>query len=246
MCNNAGVAMEIKTASSLFKLKRTKKITTDKKPLNKCLNGGIALGRITELVGTPGAGKTQLCLKLCLNVQIPQTVGGLEGKALYIDTKRDFHPTRLKEMAMDLEKRFQHKVKDFKATNMLKNVYYVDCLNAAQLMATITNLRKYLTAQPNINLIVVDTISFPLRMLEDIYKRTALLMEIHDSMQRIMHNYNVAFVLTNELGYHRRRRRWQLQPILGQKHTHLINDRIWLTESEYFRGKTLKTRRLIS
>lgn len=52
-------------------------------------------------------------------------------------------------------------------------------------------------------------------------------------------------MITNELGYHRRKRSWQLQPILGQKHTHLINERIWLTENQYFIGKTLNTRRII-
>ncbi|KAM8718383.1 hypothetical protein ACLKA7_000195 [Drosophila subpalustris] len=237
----------MRTANSLFKSRQTQKIITDIKSVDKHLHGGIALGKITELVGMPGTGKTQMCLKLCLNVQIPQQIGGLEGKALYLDTRKDFNPERLQELAMDLEKRLQHQVTDFKASNMLKNVYYVDCPNAGQLIASILSLGKYLIAQPNIKLIVVDSLSFPIRMLESVSERTALLMELHDSMCRMLRIYNVAFVITNELGYHRRKRRWQLQPILGQKHMHLINERIWLTENtDYFVGKTLSTRRLIS
>jgi len=34
-------------------------------------------------------------LQLCLNVQIPKAAGGLEGSALFIDSRQDFHPERL-------------------------------------------------------------------------------------------------------------------------------------------------------
>ncbi|XP_034487216.1 DNA repair protein RAD51 homolog 3 [Drosophila innubila] len=238
--------MEMKNASNLFKLKQTEKITTDIKSIDKFLRGGIALGKITELVGTPGTGKTQMCLRLCLNVQLPQKIGGVEGKALFLDTRKDFDPARLQELATDLEKRLQNQLTDFKASDMLKNVFYLDCPSAAQLIASILNLRKLLSAQPTIKLIVVDSLAFPIRMLESVAERTALLMEIHDAMQRILRLYSVTFVITNELGYHRRKRRWQLQPILGQKHMHLINERIWCTENEYFMGKTLNTRMFIT
>ena len=36
------------------------------------LGGGVPIGQITELVGLPGIGKTQMCIQLALNVQLPQ------------------------------------------------------------------------------------------------------------------------------------------------------------------------------
>ena len=36
------------------------------------LGGGIPIGQITELVGMPGIGKTQMCIQLALNVQLPK------------------------------------------------------------------------------------------------------------------------------------------------------------------------------
>lgn len=93
---------------------RRNKILTGHKGLDTHFGGGIGLGQITELIGTSGTGKTQLwwdldplilinwldgvfvnSMQLCLNVQIPKSVGGLEGAALFIDSRQDFNPDRL-------------------------------------------------------------------------------------------------------------------------------------------------------
>lgn len=46
--------------------------------LDGLLRGGLPLGGITELAGCSSAGKTQLALQLCLAVQLPRRLGGLE------------------------------------------------------------------------------------------------------------------------------------------------------------------------
>lgn len=46
--------------------------------LDGLLRGGLPLGGITELAGRSSAGKTQLALQLCLAVQFPWRLGGLE------------------------------------------------------------------------------------------------------------------------------------------------------------------------
>ena len=63
-----------------------------------CL-GGIPLKKIAELAGAAGLGKTQLCMQLCVNVQIPEQIGGLEGQAVYIDTEGSFISKRVIEIA---------------------------------------------------------------------------------------------------------------------------------------------------
>jgi RAD51-like protein 2 len=44
------------------------------------LGGGIPLGEVTELCGIPGVGKTQFGMQLALDVQIPESLGGVMGK----------------------------------------------------------------------------------------------------------------------------------------------------------------------
>lgn len=50
--------MNFKTASSL--LESSQKIFTGVGVLDKSLRGGISLGKVTQLVGKPGAGKTEM------------------------------------------------------------------------------------------------------------------------------------------------------------------------------------------
>ena len=47
--------------------------------LDGFLRGGILREGITEITGESSSGKTQICLQLCLSVQLPQELGGLGG-----------------------------------------------------------------------------------------------------------------------------------------------------------------------
>lgn len=101
-------------------------IVTLCKDFDEAIGGGIRIGAITELVGQPGAGKTQFwyfgqfkakkslsniliilfsfiqiawqtrSLQLCVNVQIPKNLRGLGGAAVFIDTNRGFSLDRIK------------------------------------------------------------------------------------------------------------------------------------------------------
>jgi len=66
------------------------------------LDDVFGLGETTELCGMSQTGKSQICFQLCLNVQIPKELGGVDGEALYIDTHGDFTTDRLLEMAKAL------------------------------------------------------------------------------------------------------------------------------------------------
>ncbi|XP_011697004.1 PREDICTED: DNA repair protein RAD51 homolog A [Wasmannia auropunctata] len=70
-------------------------ITTGSKELDKLLGGGIETGSITEIFGEFRSGKSQLCHTLAVNCQLPISMGGAEGKCLYIDTENTFRPERL-------------------------------------------------------------------------------------------------------------------------------------------------------
>lgn len=57
--------------------------------LDNFLHGGILSRGITEITGESAAGKTQLCIQLCLTVQLPGEIGGLGG-GIYIHTLQNF------------------------------------------------------------------------------------------------------------------------------------------------------------
>ena len=51
-----------------------------------------------EIAGKAGLGKTQICLQLCATVQVPAELGGLGGRAVYLDTEGDFCGERMAEV----------------------------------------------------------------------------------------------------------------------------------------------------
>ena len=52
--------------------------------IDAMLGNGFPLGAVTELAGMAGLGKTQICMQICANVQIPTKWQGVGGKALFI------------------------------------------------------------------------------------------------------------------------------------------------------------------
>ncbi|XP_017082842.1 DNA repair protein RAD51 homolog 3 [Drosophila eugracilis] len=222
------------------------KILTGNKALDRHFGGGISLGHIVELIGNSGTGKTQMCLQLCLNVQIPKAVGGLEGSALFIDSRQDFHPDRLLGLAQILERQYEHKVPEFKALKMLQKIYHVRCPNVVQLMATVLSCHRHLGDHPDIKLIVIDSLAFSLRMLEDGARRYELLLELHESMRRLQRQHELAWVVTNVLTHRCVKDQFRVEPALGYQHSHLINERIWFSSSsDLHLGKSWRTSRLI-
>lgn len=53
------------------------------------VGGGIPVGRITEMCGPPGIGKTQLSIQVAVDVTIPELFGGLGKQAIYIGMSCD-------------------------------------------------------------------------------------------------------------------------------------------------------------
>ncbi|GAB1296630.1 DNA repair protein RAD51 homolog 3 [Apodemus speciosus] len=67
--------------------------------LDSILGGGIPLMKTTEVCGVPGVGKTQLCMQLAVDVQIPECFGGVAGEAVFIDTEGSFMVDRVVSLA---------------------------------------------------------------------------------------------------------------------------------------------------
>ncbi|KAJ1902224.1 hypothetical protein LPJ81_003633, partial [Coemansia sp. IMI 209127] len=63
--------------------------------LDTLLGGhGLRLGSIVEVLGDPGCGQTQLCLQLCMAVQLSTlTLGGAGMNAVYVDCVGSFSAT---------------------------------------------------------------------------------------------------------------------------------------------------------
>ena len=82
-----------------------RQIVSFSKPLDALLGGGIALSELTEIVGLPGSGKTQLAMQLCVDARLPGKYGGVEGCAVVIDSEGSwggFHGSAGMERCWDM------------------------------------------------------------------------------------------------------------------------------------------------
>jgi RecA/RadA recombinase len=93
-------------------------LTTGDEGINKLLKGGIPTGSLTEITGErlydidkhsanfSGLGKSQLCLQLCIHVQLPRSLGGLDAGAIYLGTESSLATIRLSQIAESLTTTF--------------------------------------------------------------------------------------------------------------------------------------------
>jgi DNA repair protein RadA len=90
----------LQTAKAILEQrKQYYRISTGSTDLDDLLGGGIEQGAITEFYGEYRTGKTQICLQVILHTVMPESFGGLNSKAVYIDTEGSFRPERIIQMA---------------------------------------------------------------------------------------------------------------------------------------------------
>jgi DNA repair protein RadA len=141
--------LNFKTASEIWEeRKNLKKISTGSANLDEILGGGIETKALTEFYGEYRTGKTQLMHQLCVNVQLTEEKGGLEGRALYIDAEGTFRPERIIQMAEGLDL-------DYK--KVLQNITFARAYNSDHQIMLVKDA-SHIIEEKNIKLIVVDSL----------------------------------------------------------------------------------------
>lgn len=96
--------------------KKWRHITFKCAALDNITRNGLPIRGIVEIVGESGCGKSQICLQLSLNVQLPLSIGGLEKSAVYICTEDAFPSKRLVQLAGFYRREFRY-------DNWLDNIF---------------------------------------------------------------------------------------------------------------------------
>jgi len=190
-------------------LKKINSIQSFCKALDNLLEGvtvnGIPLGKITEFCGPPGIGKTQLGIQLSINVQIPKLCKGVEGKAIFIDTEGSFMIERVVQIANStinyIKEAFPNYNNDsFNLNSILSNIQYFRVHDFQEQIALINLLENYVTNDPSIKVIVIDSIAFHFRQtFSSMSLRTQILNNIAQILMKIADKYNVAVVIMNQM-----------------------------------------------
>lgn len=170
-----------------------RRLTTGSSQLDNLLGGGVETQSLTEFYGAFGSGKTQICHQLCVNVQLPLEKGGLEKKAIYIDTENTFRPERIIQMAKPL---------GLNTDEVLGNIRVARAYTSDDQVFYTQKIGE-MVQDGSICLVVVDSLTSQFRadytgrgMLAD--RQQKLNRHLHD-LQRMSDIHNVAVVLTNQV-----------------------------------------------
>ncbi len=186
--------LRLKTALELKRERAAvRKITTGSRNLDALLGGGVETRTITEFFGEYGTGKTQLCHQLSVNVQLPPEKGGLNGKAVYIDSEGTFRWERIESMSRAL---------GLDPDEVMGNIFYIRAVNSDHQMAIVDELFD-LVPKEGVKLIVIDSVTGHFRAeyigREHLAQRQQKLNKHLHQLMRLAEIYNVAVIVTNQV-----------------------------------------------
>lgn len=185
-------------------------------PEDNFLDLVFGLGEVTELCGLNATGKTQICFQLSLNAQVPKSLGGVEGEALYIDTHGDFSVDRINEMAKNLRatvlkkidkdpKRLKQLKEQFTLEKIMSKLHFMRILDDSEQQLLHTMLEKVVLQIPNLRFIAIDTFAEHMRATDVGYNdRKKMIASALMGLQQVATKHNIAIVLVNNMKTGRR------------------------------------------
>lgn len=155
--------------------------------------GGIETGSITEIFGEFRTGKTQLCHTLAITCQLPSSMGGGEGKCLYIDTEGTFRPERL----LPIAERF-----GINGEEAMENIAYARAYNSDHQNQLLVQASA-LMADSRFSLLIVDSATALYRTdfsgRGELSSRQMHLARFLRNLLRLADEFGVAVVMTNQV-----------------------------------------------
>ena len=202
LCNKARIRLEemgiidksFVTATKLYeKRKQEERISTGSKNLDDLFVGGIETGSLTEIYGEYGTGKTQLCHTLSILVQQSKSEGGLNGKAIYIDSENTFRPERIFSIAS---------ARNLDPYKSLENIIVAKAYNSAHQELILEETGPIIDSN-NVKLLIVDSAVAHYRAE---FLGRATLSERQQKLNKFMHilvriaeTYAIAVMATNQI-----------------------------------------------
>jgi len=188
------ITLQFVHADELLRMReKVARLRTGSRALDELLGGGLETQTITEFYGPYGSGKSQMCHQLCVNVQLPRDQGGLEARALYIDTENTFRPERIVQMARHI---------NLDPQEVVKKIIYAQAYTSDHQMLLLEKADKIIK-ENDIRLIIVDSLTADFRSeyigRESLAERQQKLNKHMHRLFRLAQAFNAVAVVTNQV-----------------------------------------------
>ncbi|AAS52692.1 AER008Wp [Eremothecium gossypii ATCC 10895] len=181
-------------------LKKVQCFTTGDVGIDALLNGGIYTHGITEVFGESSSGKSQFLMQLSLAVQLPLELDGSAGQCVFITTESDLPTKRIESMIKSRE--------IFSAGRVSQsNIFTATCNDwTSQNHILSVQLPILLERNPNIRLVIIDSISHHLRVelaaktFQQSLDNRSLIDQMAQNLLHLSQKHAVAVVVANQVG----------------------------------------------
>ncbi|XP_074746319.1 DNA repair protein RAD51 homolog 4 isoform X1 [Strix uralensis] len=216
--NGADLYEELKSSTAI--------LPTGSPSLDQLLDSGLYTGEVTELMGAPGSGKTQVCLGIVASVSL-----GLKQHVLFLDSTGGFTASRLYQM---LQAQAEDKEEQLEA---LQRIQVVRVFNIYEMLSALQELRDRLSQQVMssvgpLKIVVIDSVSaviYPLlggKQSEGL----AIMMQLARELKTLAREFSLAVVVTNQVI--RDSSTSSLKPALGRSWSFVPSTRVLLESKE--------------
>ncbi|XP_034882464.1 DNA repair protein RAD51 homolog 4 isoform X1 [Mirounga leonina] len=217
-CNGADLYEELKTSTAI--------LSTGIGSLDKLLDAGLYTGEVTEIVGGPGSGKTQVCLCVAANVAYD-----LQQNVVYIDSSGGLTASRILQL---LQARTPEEEEQAGA---LQRIQVVRAFDIFQMLDVLQDFRGAMSQQVSsasvtVKVVVVDSVTAVVSPLLGGQQREglALMMQLARELKTLARDLGMAVVVTNHMT--RDRDSGELKPALGRSWSFVPSTRILLDIDE--------------
>ncbi|XP_063198072.1 DNA repair protein RAD51 homolog 4 isoform X2 [Chroicocephalus ridibundus] len=216
--NGADLYEELKSSTAI--------LPTGSPSLDQLLDSGLYTGEMTELMGAPGSGKTQVCMGIAASVSL-----GLKQHVLFLDSTGGFTASRLYQM---LRAQAQAEEEQLEA---LQRIQVVRVFNIYEMLSALQELRDRLSQQVvsstgPLKMVVIDSVSaviYPLlggKQSEGL----AVMMQLARELKTLAREFSLAVVVTNQVT--RDSSTGALKPALGRSWSFVPSTRVLLEIKE--------------
>ncbi|EHB05117.1 DNA repair protein RAD51-like protein 4 [Heterocephalus glaber] len=194
--------------------------------LDKLLDAGLYTGEVTEIVGGPGSGKTQVCL--CVAAHVAHS---LQQNVLYIDSNGGLTASRLLQL---LQARTQDEEEQAGA---LQRIQVAHAFDIFRMLDELQDLRGAVAQQVTgssgtVKVVVVDSVTAVVSPLLGGQQREglALMMQLARELKTLARDLGIAVLVTNHMT--RDRDSGRLKPALGRSWSFVPSTRVLLDSPE--------------
>ncbi|NXL60311.1 RA51D protein, partial [Chordeiles acutipennis] len=215
--NGADLYEELKSSTAI--------LPTGNPSLDQLLDSGLYTGEVTELMGAPGSGKTQVCLGIAASVSL-----GLKQHVLFLDSTAGFTASRLYQM-------LQAQAEDEEEQAALQRIQVIRVFDIYEMLSALQELRDRLSQQVMssvgpLKIMVIDSVSaviYPLlggKQSEGL----AIMMQLARELKTLAKEFSLAVVVTNQVT--RDSSTGPLKPALGRSWSFVPSTRVLLESKE--------------